>query len=81
MSCQPAKNTSCAFFAKLMRGSKNHVASAAARAEIKRWSGRQFDPRIVDVLSNVPDEDWKRASAGLQGPDPDCIPMGDSCCP
>jgi putative nucleotidyltransferase with HDIG domain len=38
---------------------------AAARAEIQRWSGRQFDPRIVDVLLNVPDEDWKKASFNL----------------
>jgi HD-GYP domain-containing protein (c-di-GMP phosphodiesterase class II) len=36
-------------------------AYAAARAEIQHWSGRQFDPGIVEVLLNVPDEDWTRA--------------------
>ena len=40
-------------------------AFAVARAEIQHWSDRQFDPRIVDVFLNVPDEDWKRASSGL----------------
>jgi HD-GYP domain-containing protein (c-di-GMP phosphodiesterase class II) len=40
-------------------------AFAAARAEIRHWSGRQFDPRIVEVLLNVPDEDWKRASSNI----------------
>ena len=39
-------------------------AFAAARAEIQHWSGRQFDPRIVDALLNVPDEDWTNASSG-----------------
>ena len=40
-------------------------AFAVAGAEIQHWSGRMFDPRIVDVFLNVPDEDWKRASSGL----------------
>jgi len=40
-------------------------AFAATCAEIKHWSGRMFDPRIVDVLLNVPDEDWKRASSNI----------------
>ena len=40
-------------------------AFAIACAEIQHWSGRQFDPRIVDVFLNVPDEDWKRASSNL----------------
>src|ERR1700724_1490576 len=30
---------------------------SAARAEIQHWSGRMFDPRIVDVLLNVQDEE------------------------
>ncbi len=38
-------------------------AFAAARAEIQHWSGRMFDPRIVNVLLNIPDEDWKKASS------------------
>ncbi len=40
-------------------------AFAVAGAEIQHWSGRMFDPRIVDVFLNVPDEDWKRASSNL----------------
>jgi HD-GYP domain-containing protein (c-di-GMP phosphodiesterase class II) len=40
-------------------------AFAAACAEIQHWSGRQFDPQIVDVLLKVPDEDWKKASSNL----------------
>jgi putative nucleotidyltransferase with HDIG domain len=35
-------------------------AFAAARAEIQHWSGRQFDPGIVEVFMNVPDQDWGR---------------------
>jgi HD-GYP domain-containing protein (c-di-GMP phosphodiesterase class II) len=38
---------------------------AVARAEIQRWSGRMFDPRIVDAFLNVPDEDWERAQSAL----------------
>lgn len=40
-------------------------AFAVARAEIQHWSGRMFDPRIVDVFLNVPDEDWQRTSSVL----------------
>jgi putative nucleotidyltransferase with HDIG domain len=29
-----------------------------ARQEIKTWSGRQFDPRIVDVFLEMPDTIW-----------------------
>jgi putative nucleotidyltransferase with HDIG domain len=36
-------------------------AFAVAGEEIQRWSGRIFDPRIVVVFLNVPDEDWTRA--------------------
>jgi putative nucleotidyltransferase with HDIG domain len=31
---------------------------AKARAEIKRCSGTQFDPRVVDVLMSMPDRLW-----------------------
>ena len=31
---------------------------AAAREEIKRFSGRQFDPRIVEVFLRMPPEVW-----------------------
>jgi putative nucleotidyltransferase with HDIG domain len=40
-------------------------AFADARAEIQHWSGRMFDPRIVDAFLNVPDEDWKSASFNM----------------
>jgi HD-GYP domain-containing protein (c-di-GMP phosphodiesterase class II) len=47
------------------RPHRGAIAFATVRAEIQRWSGRQFDPRIVDVFLNVPDEDWKRASSNI----------------
>jgi putative nucleotidyltransferase with HDIG domain len=31
----------------------------AARKEIERWSGRQFDPRIVKVFLGMPDDIWE----------------------
>jgi putative nucleotidyltransferase with HDIG domain len=31
----------------------------AARAEIERWSGRQFDPEIVKVFLEMPDAIWE----------------------
>ena len=40
-------------------------AFGAAGEEIQRWSGRMFDPRIVDALLSVPVEDWTRASSSL----------------
>jgi len=36
-------------------------ALAHARTEVSRWSGSEFDPQIVEVLLNVPDEDWRMA--------------------
>jgi putative nucleotidyltransferase with HDIG domain len=41
---------------------------AAARQEIKRCSGTQFDPRIVDVYLSLPDQLWEdlRAEITLQ---------------
>jgi putative two-component system response regulator len=36
-------------------------ALAHARAEVSRWSGSEFDPRIVEVLLDVPDGEWERA--------------------
>ncbi len=47
------------------RPQRGAIAFATARAEIQRWSGRQFDPRIVDVFSSVPDEDWRSAHSAL----------------
>lgn len=31
---------------------------AAAREEIQRWAGRQFDPRVVETFSRMPDNIW-----------------------
>src|SRR5581483_5591164 len=31
----------------------------AAREEIERWSGRQFDPDIVKIFSSMPDNIWE----------------------
>jgi len=31
----------------------------AAREEIKRWSGRQFDPDVVEVFLKMPDNIWE----------------------
>jgi len=31
----------------------------AAREEIQRWSGRQFDPNIVDVFQSMPESIWR----------------------
>jgi putative nucleotidyltransferase with HDIG domain len=32
---------------------------AAARAEIQKWSGRQFDPEVVRVFLEMPDKIWE----------------------
>jgi len=58
---------------------------AAARAEIIRCSGTQFDPRIVEFFLQIPPEDWteirKRVSPGtdrakvLNGPQGDEFPV------
>jgi len=31
----------------------------AARAEIKKWSGRQFDPEVVKIFLEMPDKIWE----------------------
>jgi HD-GYP domain-containing protein (c-di-GMP phosphodiesterase class II) len=31
----------------------------AARAEIKKWSGRQFDPEAVKIFLEMPDKIWE----------------------
>lgn len=31
----------------------------AAREEIKRWAGRQFDPHVVDVFLSMPESIWR----------------------
>jgi HD-GYP domain-containing protein (c-di-GMP phosphodiesterase class II) len=32
---------------------------SAAREEIERWSGRQFDPDVVKVFIKMPDNIWE----------------------
>ncbi|MBI3474401.1 MAG: response regulator [Acidobacteria bacterium] len=41
----------------------------AARTEISKWSGRQFDPRIVEVFLDMPDDIWDqlRRDCALKG--------------
>ena len=41
---------------------------AAARAEIKRCSGTQFDPRVVDVYLSLPDQLWEDLRAEILHP-------------
>jgi putative nucleotidyltransferase with HDIG domain len=36
-----------------------------ARKEIKKWSGRQFDPAIVDVFLSMPDEIWEELRGNI----------------
>ena len=37
-----------------------------AREEIIRFSGRQFDPRIVQIFLNIPEEKWLETRAAVQ---------------
>jgi putative nucleotidyltransferase with HDIG domain len=39
----------------------------AARAEIERWSGRQFDPEIVKVFLDMPDAIWEDLRREIEG--------------
>jgi response regulator RpfG family c-di-GMP phosphodiesterase len=36
-----------------------------AREEIVRWSGRQFDPDVVEAFLSIPEQVWKRIRLGL----------------
>lgn len=40
----------------------------AAKDEIKRCSGTQFDPRVVEVFLSLPDNHWKRADISPDDP-------------
>src|SRR5271155_2262264 len=42
----------------------------AARKEIELWSGRQFDPQIVKVFLEMPDNIWQDLRRDINGPDP-----------
>jgi putative nucleotidyltransferase with HDIG domain len=39
----------------------------AARKEIERWSGRQFDPRIVQIFLEMPDGIWEDLRRDIAG--------------
>ena len=39
----------------------------AARKEIERWSGRQFDPHIVNVFLDMPDKIWEDLRRDIDG--------------
>jgi len=39
----------------------------AARIEIEKWSGRQFDPEIVDVFLKMPDKIWEDLRSEIEG--------------
>ena len=41
-----------------------------ARAEIERWSGRQFDPEIVKVFLEIPDKIWEDLRRDCAPPTP-----------
>jgi putative nucleotidyltransferase with HDIG domain len=38
---------------------------SAARDEIQRWSGRQFDPNVVDVFLQMPEHIWDDLRKGI----------------
>lgn len=38
----------------------------AARAEIERWSGRQFDPEVVEVFFSMPTNIWSDLRRGIE---------------
>jgi HD-GYP domain-containing protein (c-di-GMP phosphodiesterase class II) len=39
-----------------------------AREEIKLWAGRQFDPEIVKVFLEMPDNIWEDLRSDISGP-------------
>jgi len=41
----------------------------AARAEILRCSGTQFDPKVVEAFANVPNEVWQQLRSEITGDD------------
>jgi putative nucleotidyltransferase with HDIG domain len=42
----------------------------AARKEIELWSGRQFDPKIVKIFLEMPDNIWQDLRKDINGPSP-----------
>jgi len=50
------------------RSYRKALPDSAAREEIERWSGRQFDPEIVQVFLNMPEHIWPALRADIEGP-------------
>ncbi len=42
----------------------------AVREEISSWSGRQFDPKIVKVFLDMPDNIWEDLREEINGQSP-----------
>jgi response regulator RpfG family c-di-GMP phosphodiesterase len=60
-------------------------AYAVARAEIQRESGKQFDPRVVAVFLDIPEETWiairsevARKSPQRKSPSEEYVPLNES---
>jgi putative nucleotidyltransferase with HDIG domain len=50
----------------------------AAAGELNEWSGRQFDPKVVEAFHRVPKEDWdelRRRSLEREAPEPEWQPL------
>jgi putative nucleotidyltransferase with HDIG domain len=50
----------------------------AAAGELNEWSGRQFDPKVVEAFHRVPKEDWdelRRRSLERKAPEPEWQPL------
>jgi response regulator RpfG family c-di-GMP phosphodiesterase len=45
-------------------------AFQAVRKEIELWSGRQFDPQIVKVFLEMPDNIWEDLRKDINGQTP-----------
>jgi HD-GYP domain-containing protein (c-di-GMP phosphodiesterase class II) len=44
------------------------LSLAHARGEIKRCSGTQFDPKVVEVFMGIPEEHWVELRENLGSP-------------
>jgi len=48
------------------RPHRREQAITAARAEIRRWSGSCFDPRVLESFTNIPIEMWENVRTDSQ---------------
>jgi HD-GYP domain-containing protein (c-di-GMP phosphodiesterase class II) len=46
---------------------RSAVSFTAAISEIKRWSGTQFDPKIVNVAASMPTKIWRDLRREVEG--------------